>query len=1256
MTSLSRKKKATFLNRAIDKILLLKTIQRKYLIVYLLEYIKDYGLFAFLKEFFKTLRTSGFKVIFQPRKVLLHKINTKGSGAPASFSPQPTVETSKKQIEEDIPKLTYQPKISFVMPVYNTEPALLKIAIESIKSQIYHNWELCIADDYSSNPSIRKLLDNYTNDPRIKVIHLAANVGISEATNEAISLSSGSYTALMDHDDEITEDALYWIIKELNKNTNPDIIYSDECKVDEKGNLSDYFFKPAWSPELLLNMMYIGHLTVYKKDFLLKEAGLFRKEYDFSQDYDLALRAVEKTKRISHIPKVLYHWRITKGSAAMGEKPYARRSNLAALENAMQRRNIAGEVSALSTANRIKLKVDNNAGVSIIIPTDSLQNLTTTLLQIHSVTNYPHFEIIVVTNSNLASIVTKKINYSNLHFVRYDEPYNFSDKCNKGAAKAHNNILIFLNDDVRPLQADWIENTIEYLFMPGVGGVSPKLIYEDDSIQYAGMITGVRSLVGTAFHKYHKDSTAYINFIHSVRNVSILSGACLAIRKDIFEEIDGFDAVNTPSAHSDVDLSFKLLEKGLRNIYTPYATLRHIGHLSLEKHEKNNISKKDKADIFLLKKWAKYISEDPYFSEAMKNYLYHDSPEPYRLYGSEDKSTQQYKNDILVVTHDLTLSGAPINLYEYCKILKANGYFVVVCSPSDGPLKDFYVKENIPLVIDSLLLAQHDTVKKFAKNFDCIICNTIVTWPFVNQMQNIDNFVPIIWWLQEGSIIDHFAQHTECAKTLKKAKTIIGLSEYSLSFIKKYNPGAIKIYNTCPDIYDAVEAETKLPVKKNEKTIISLIGSIEKRKGQDILLNALDLIDNNLLESLEVRFIGKYHDKDFAEKLKRSTSGKSHIRFLGEVTNEACHKLINETDLLVNASRDEPLSVALVEGFCLGKPCIVSENTGIAELITDGVNGFIFKHEDPNELAKLIVRLLSNKDSFKKAGSEARLTYEKYLSVPTFQNKMLNLLDAQIISIKANPPQYSDEHYTSLIKPIENEAQSITILMHIYYPGSWSLIMKKCAAAIEMASQIIITVCHDDIIPETEISEKITILKVPNKGKDIGGKLVAMSYYLHFCEKTKCVIFLHDKISPQTINAEFWLENLYSIFKPELLLNAINELEGKTQTGIIGAKTFLKNEYIKSEKKFATTNNEVLTKLITQYNLSCKTYDFIAGTIFIAKSKIFEHFFSTHSALEAREQLETGNVLDLDNGTYTHSWERLFCFIAEDLGYNIKGI
>lgn len=232
---------------------------------------------------------------------------------------------------------------------------------------------------------------------------------------------------------------------------------------------------------------------------------------------------------------------------------------------------------------------------------------------------------------------------------------------------------------------------------------------------------------------------------------------------------------------------------------------------------------------------------------------------------------------------------------------------------------------------------------------------------------------------------------------------------------------------------------------------------------------------------------------------------------------------------------------------------------------------------------------------------------------------------------------------------------SMSLLVHVYYPGSWKIIREKCRFLLEKATNIIVTVCHDDVLQEIDRPDAV-VLHVTNVGKDIGGKLVGLQYYLRFCAPTEFLVFLHDKVSPQTLNAGFWLDQLYSVFQERKLANVLQLLHKRRKIGITGAKLFLKNEYVKHHRRFNTTNHSILVKLMDRFSIRASSHNYIGGTMFIARSEIFARFFSRHSPLEIRERLETGNVLDLEHGTYTHSWERLFCFIAADQGYEVKGI
>lgn len=989
-------------------------IKKRYIVVFLLEYIQENGLRSFLSASLQKINNKGLSVMMHPRETVLQAMSNRFKQNRVKESSPLIKPVDVQALAKEIADFHYQPKISIILTTYNTRPILLVKAIESIRQQIYPNWELCIADDGSSKNNVRQTLAPYLQQQNIKSIFLDSNKGISAASNAAMDLSTGEFIALMDHDDEITKDALFWIVKELNTNSKTDIIYTDECKIDEEGNLSDYFFKPDWSPELMFNMMYTGHLTVYRKQFLAESVGNFRSAFDFSQDYDLMLRASEKAATITHIPRVLYYWRLTQGSASQGEKPYARETNLAALRAALTRRNIEGNVIELPVANRVKISHQSSL-VSIVIPTDSQKNLTDAITNIRLNTSYQNYEIIAVTNAKLVTEFKENgIDLTRVVFAVYDKPYNFSDKCNVGVSRAKGEIIIIYNDDVQPLQEDWIENMIELLSVDGVGAVSPKLLYEDDTIQYAGMASGVRNLTGTTFHGYRKTAPDYINFVQLVRNVSILSGACFAIRKSVFIEIGGFDAVNTPIAHSDVDISFKLIEKGYRCVYTPYATLRHFGHLSLSGFKKK-IKKieKDKADIYLLKRWPAMVADDPFFTDAMRYNLYHDSPEYFKIHAPAKKLplSGYKKQDILFISHELTLSGAPMMMLQACRMLLANGYFVTVVCDQDGPVRSRLCEMGITVIIDALVLQQHASFIRFARNFDLVICNTIVTWPVLQQLQGITK---TLWWLHEGKATESFINNPAVTELIATTRTI-SVSDYAYRYIKAFHPQSIKIRNGCPDIALTIPA-MKRDKSPGDKIVFSLIGSIEHRKGQDILVEALQYLPSACLKDIEIWIIGRELDPVYAAKLHEKANAYDFVKIQGAYSHEQTITLMNESDVIVCPSRDDPFPVVLIEALCFSKPCIVSTHTGQCEIMEDGTSGFIFENENPRELAEKIAAFTVSRQLIHDMGIKSRALYMRYLTTEQFEQKMLGLID-QTIHISSN----------DTIEPVEARKAALTL-------------------------------------------------------------------------------------------------------------------------------------------------------------------------------------------------------------------------------------
>ena len=523
-------------------------------------------------------------------------------------------------------KYPNQPLISIIMPVYNPPLKYLKEAIESIAAQPYKNWELCIADDCSSEKKLHQLLHAYSvKDRRIKVHYRTENGHISKTSNDALSMAQGEYILLMDHDDLITRNALQEIIIGIHKHPEADIIYSDEDKIDENKHHSAAHFKPDWAPDHLLSRNYIGHVCVIRKS-IMDEIGGFREGFEGSQDYDLLLRATEITQRILHIPKVLYHWRIHALSAAQGEevKPYAYMAAKKALEQALLRRGMPVEVKYLTGLRgyRIVYPVQEEPMVSIIIPSkDQTELLKNTVDSILNKTKYSRYEIIVLNNNSTSKgfqqfVTEYSTKYSNqFRCVEAHFPFNFSKLMNMGRKLAQGKMLLLLNNDVEVIHDDWLEIMVSYTQQKRIGAVGVKLLYPDDTIQHAGVIVGLGGIAGHTFVGMHQDEPGYFNYIQSANNYSAVTAACLMVRADVYDAVGGMDEIFEVE-YNDVDFCLRIQEAGYNNVYLPHVSLYHFesatrGH----PHQSKSGYERHLKEMALFKeRWQKIIDHDPYYN------------------------------------------------------------------------------------------------------------------------------------------------------------------------------------------------------------------------------------------------------------------------------------------------------------------------------------------------------------------------------------------------------------------------------------------------------------------------------------------------------------------------------------------------------------------------------------------------------------------------------------------------------------------
>ena len=528
---------------------------------------------------------------------------------------------------QEIATFHYQPKISIAMPVYNVEEKWLRLCIDSILNQVYTNWELCMADDASTDPNVKKILTEYQQlDERIRVVFREQNGHISEATNSALAIATGEFVALLDNDDELAINAFYEVVKVLNENPELDLIYSDEDKIDMDGNRSDPAFKPDWSPDLLLGTNYISHLGVYRRS-ILEEIGGFRKGYEGSQDYDLVLRFTEKTtkERIKHIPKVLYYWRMlpTSTSVDQGSKGYAFEAGLRAVQDALVRRGINGHAThgAANGLYDVYYDIESEKLVSIIIPTkNGYKDVQRCVSSIIEKTTYQNYEIIMADNGSTDPKMHElyaefEQQLPGRFFVEsIDIPFNFSTINNRAAKKAHGEYLLFLNNDTEVITENWLTLMVSFAQQERIGCVGAKLLYPNNTVQHAGVILGLGGVAGHGHYGYPHGDLGYFGRLAINVNYSAVTAACLLMKKADFDAVGGFEEAFTV-AFNDVDLCLKVQALGRDNVWLHEAELYHFESQTRGYDDKGKKKKRfEQEKVMMEEKWGPLIENDPFYN------------------------------------------------------------------------------------------------------------------------------------------------------------------------------------------------------------------------------------------------------------------------------------------------------------------------------------------------------------------------------------------------------------------------------------------------------------------------------------------------------------------------------------------------------------------------------------------------------------------------------------------------------------------
>lgn len=522
------------------------------------------------------------------------------------------------------------PLFSVILPVYAPRLDLLDQAVWSVRNQVYPHWELCIADDASPDEAVRELIRRHAvEEPRIKFVFREANGHISAASNSALELAGGEFIALLDHDDLLPAHALACMALAARENPRAGIIYSDEDKIDEQGRRSSPYFKSDFNPELFLSQNMISHLGCYRLD-LVRQVGGFRKGLEGSQDYDLALRCLERLlpDQVVHVPRVLYHWRTSEGSTSVDgmEKPYALLAGQRAIGEHLQRRGVEARVELLDCNwYRVHYTLPDPAPrVSLIIPTRNRVDLLRTCLEsILTRTAYPDYEVLVVDNAttDVATLAyfdelrQRSHERAPLRIIRDERPFNFSALNNVAADLAEGPLLALVNNDVEVIAPGWLEEMASLAVLPGAGAVGARLWYPNDTLQHAGVILGLHGLAGHAHKHLSRGSIGYFGRAGLIQNFSAVSAACMVIRKETYLAVGGFNEHDLPVCFNDVDFCLRLVQAGLRNVWTPYAELCHHETASRGRDETGDKGRRLAGEAaYMHKRWAEVIRNDPCYN------------------------------------------------------------------------------------------------------------------------------------------------------------------------------------------------------------------------------------------------------------------------------------------------------------------------------------------------------------------------------------------------------------------------------------------------------------------------------------------------------------------------------------------------------------------------------------------------------------------------------------------------------------------
>lgn len=533
------------------------------------------------------------------------------------------------------------PLISVIVPTYNPDLAHLRAALESVQRQLYAHWELCIADDASTAPGVRELIQSFAEqDTRIKCVFRERNGHISAASNSALALASGEFIALLDQDDLLAEHALAAMAQAIHTHPDAGLIYSDEDKINDHGRRFSPHFKPDWNAFLLRSQNYICHLVTIRRS-LVSEVGGFRLGLEGSQDHDLLLRCTERLQasQVVHIPHILYHWRVHAGSTAqsLGSKPYAQINGCKAIQEHLDRQGIPAQAEADGSFYRVRYQVKSpTPRVSVILLTRDRPELLRSCVQtVLDETRYDNLEIIIVDNGTehpeALTLLATFAQDPRVVLLRDPSPFNYSALNNKAVAQASGEYLCLMNNDIQVLDKNWLLEMVSVAQQPGVGAVGARLYYPNGKIQHAGVILGPGGIACHPFRLQAKSDGHYMSRPQLMQDLTAVTAACMLTPTALYRSLGGLDETHLAVAYNDIDYCLRIREAGHTVVYDPYAEFVH--HESVSRGREDTPEKQARfrgEKEYMHARWGTWLARDraynPNLTVASDNFAIAEQP------------------------------------------------------------------------------------------------------------------------------------------------------------------------------------------------------------------------------------------------------------------------------------------------------------------------------------------------------------------------------------------------------------------------------------------------------------------------------------------------------------------------------------------------------------------------------------------------------------------------------------------------------